>query len=101
MQRATEAWEKICSLGKFGAVPVNYAGGLDIGSLRNVIEDVRSGNYQRSNPRANEPGEPVYFTTPLVSEDDIKQVEDIAAGDVPSRSWKHGGANEPSRGDWK
>lgn len=79
--RATLAWEKILSLGKFGAVPANYSGGLDIGGLRVMVDEVKQGDYRRHNPLASYPGQPEYLTDALVGEDELHQIEDIAAGD--------------------
>jgi hypothetical protein len=79
-QRALQAWERICSLGQFGNVPPTYEGGLDVQGLRNLRDDdeerfqVQHQGKQRSE----------YIPTSPTLSDDIKRIEDLAAGDSPN-----------------
>jgi hypothetical protein len=54
--KAPEVWKRICELGMFGNVPQEYAGGLDVGGLRHDFGGA-------------------------VSEDAVKRIEDLVAGD--------------------
>lgn len=81
--RAKEAWEQICLLGRYGNVPHLYAGGLDVKGLKNALEDVKSGHYEHEVKTfaVGLPRQEPQFSPTL--EDDIKQIEDLAAGDKP------------------
>lgn len=63
--KATAAWEAICRLGGYGSVPTTYEGGLDVTGLRISLET----------PRPD---------LPQATKDDIKRIEDLAAGDKPT-----------------
>lgn len=79
--RAKAAWERICQLGRYGNVPPTYEGGLDVKGLKNALEDTRNGQYEYE-VRTFAPGHggaPRQFSPTL--EDDIKKIEDLAAGD--------------------
>lgn len=83
MGRAKAAWEQICSLGRYGNVPLTYEGGLDVKGLKNGLEDVKSGHYEYE-VKTYAPGHKATLTqfAPTL-EDDIKRIEDLAAGDKP------------------
>lgn len=82
--RAKQAWDKICSLGKYGDVPPTYQGGLDVRGLQIADEESKEGSYRRANPLYGRVmNQPEILTTAPVSSDDIKRIEDIAAGDKP------------------
>ncbi len=95
--RAKKAWDRILGLGRFGDVPHQYEGGLDIKGMRVMLEerkqkqkqaltlnvgfqyDRRSGTMEQANTLAPEaPGD---------LEDRIKQIEDIASGDDPEKKF--------------
>lgn len=82
MGRARAAWDKICALGKYGDVPPTYEGGLDVKGLQIAAEETEQGTYKRMNPLYGKvPAQPIYLTTAPISADDVKRIEDIAAGD--------------------
>lgn len=81
VNRATEAWRTICRLGRFGDIPTSYDGGLDIKGLRIFRDEFDQGG----NPEfAKESRGSQHDDVPTpASADDIKRIEDIAAGDKP------------------
>jgi hypothetical protein len=83
VERAKHAWQQICQLGRYGNVPETYQGGLDVKGLKNALEDVKSGHYEYE-VKTYAPGHKGVATqfSPTL-EDDIKQIEDLAAGDKP------------------
>lgn len=81
--RATQAWKKICSLGQFGDVPPAYEGGLDVKGLQIAAEESEQGSYVRGNPKAGQAGQPPVLYIAPVDRDNIKRIEDLAAGDQP------------------
>lgn len=76
--RAKAAWEKICTLGGYGNVPEDYAGGLDVKGIRIARDEFDQGEPQamRVDPLTQKM---IYFTPTSV--DDIKRIEDMASGD--------------------
>lgn len=79
--RALAAWNKICSLGKFGDVPPSYQGGLDVKGLNIAAEESEQGSYVRGNPKFGQPGQaPELYVAPI-GRDEIKRIEDLASGD--------------------
>lgn len=77
--QAKAAWERICSLGGFGQVPVTYEGGLDLGGLRTALQESDQDKYEVKFQGAQES-----YHIPLspTLSDDIKRIEDLAAGDT-------------------
>jgi hypothetical protein len=67
-ERAKQAWDAICQLGHYGNVPHTYDGGLDIKGIRLRLEE--------EGRRAS---------AIWASGDDVKRIEDIAAGDDPAK----------------
>jgi hypothetical protein len=94
LERATAAWHHICALGGFGSVPVTYEGGVDVKGIRTSRDE-----YDHRGNTTIERGDHLDFDAivdqhfmklqvPLPvpvppREDDIKRIEDIAAGDKP------------------
>jgi hypothetical protein len=91
--KAKDAWDKICSMGKFGNVPHTYEGGLDMQGMRTMLDEQKQGQqtavtlnagyavgYGGQIERANTLA-PSWDTHELA--DRIKRIEDIASGDNP------------------
>ena len=95
--RAKKAWDRILGLGRFGDVPHEYEGGLDVSSMRRMLDerkqnqrqaltlnvgfqyDKRTGSTEQANQLAPE--------APTDLEDRIKRIEDIASGDDPEKKF--------------
>ncbi len=87
VQKARAAWDKIRHLGKFGNVPFEYEGGLDVGGMRVVVEERRQ-NQSQATAFTLGSGRPAFEMQTVEEsvedyEDRIKRIEDIAAGDNP------------------
>lgn len=81
--RAKQAWDAICRLGKFGDVPLTYEGGLDVKGIRIFIDEQSQGGnpqFMRRDPETGRPMPPIFEH----NADDLKRIEDIAAGDNPN-----------------
>jgi hypothetical protein len=98
--RAEAAWKKICQLGRYGNVPPSYQGGLDVKGLKNGLEDVKSGHFAYE-VETYAPGQNAHTQFAPTLEDDIKRIEDLAAGDNPKGSWRDTVYDTPVKGDWK
>lgn len=82
--RAEAAWKKICQLGRYGDVPTSYQGGLDVKGLKIALDENKTG--QRAfEMQTRATGKEGTFVPALSEtlEDDIKRIEDLAAGDRP------------------
>lgn len=95
--RAKQAWDRICQMGRFGDVPHTYEGGLDLQSMRIMLDeqkqkqsqavtlnvgfayDTRTGQMERANTLAPE--------APSDLQDRISRIEDIASGDDPNKKY--------------
>ena len=78
--KAQKAWNAICHLGGYGNIPTNYTGGLDVKGLYIAQEEF-------DNPRSRKiglDGLPMPLPPPPTS-DDMKRLEDLAAGDKPTK----------------
>lgn len=81
--RAKAAWERICQLGRYGAVPPTYEGGLDVKGLKAALEDINSGQYEYELKTYAKGQRAVQTQFAPTLGDDIKRIEDLAAGDRP------------------
>lgn len=78
--RAETAWNYICKLGKYGDVSPGYEGGLDVKGLRISLDEIKNGvRFQRYDPAKQKP----MAVPETVTADDLKRIEDMAAGDRP------------------
>lgn len=96
LEKATAAWNRICKLGGFGAVPVTYEGGVDVKGIRISRDEYDHGGndgFERTEKMEfNELVDrhflklqvPLPVPLPPPS-DDIKRIEDLTAGDKPSK----------------
>lgn len=80
IERSLKAWEFICNAGKFGNVPASYEGGLDVKGLRLALDEKGEVKEMRVDPLT---AESVGRFGVSVKEDDLKRIEDVAAGDKP------------------
>lgn len=86
MGRARAAWEKICQLGRYGNIPITYEGGLDVKGLKIALDEQKTGEseqYAIKTYAAGKGGTDAPQMSVTLS-DDIKRIEDLAAGDKPA-----------------
>ena len=91
--RAKEAWDKILAIGGFGNVPHTYEGGLDVRGLHVLLDERKQGQATAIaySPRYAVRGSqviPDHQEVPQAADDleeKIHKIEDIAAGDDPSK----------------
>ena len=92
--RARAAWRQILGLGGFGDVPFEYEGGLDVQSLRVLVDERKQGQAQAIAMNLAHTaigGRPQMMNVPVPDtatdlEDRIKKIEDIASGDKPQEN---------------
>lgn len=84
--KAKQAWDAICQLGGFGSVPTEYAGGLDTKGINIARDEVNQGEraFLRVLPQLDAPVPQFIYIEPP-SSDDLKRIEDYAAGDTPKK----------------
>ena len=95
--RAKKAWDRILGLGRFGDVPHEYEGGLDLGGMRRMLDERKQGQKQAltlnvgfsfdGRKKTFEQQNTLAPEAPGDLDDRIKQIEDIASGDDPEKKF--------------
>lgn len=95
--RARQAWDRICSMGRFGNVPHTYEGGLDLEGMRVMLDEQKQKQKQAVTLNVGFAYDPRRGTTeqantlapdaPSDLEDRIKRIEDIAMGADPNKKY--------------
>lgn len=95
--RAKKAWARILQLGRFGDVPYTYEGGLDVHSMRVMLDEQKQNQKQAitlnvgfsfdGRKKSVEQENVLAPEAPTDLEDRIKRIEDIASGDDPDKKF--------------